>query len=299
MANLKWSQLKKEIDEAAVVKAIIGDDAENLTTDKVEMVRRMVYDAAEYFLPMDLQWFTILGVELEYLDTETYPGAPPEKGIKDLVFQIKDNVPEPYAPFSGLKMVADWKTTKGELNTTWRRRYIESQQWKRYCIAAGAALCEFRGVSTATVPDAAAGKWRHICGPLILQVPNTEEGFAAFKKDLEMDLRGLNIMRNSLMLSGITQWPRSAPDACGKYGVDCEFLGKGCLKPGGIEAPPLTQITHSSYSSDDLFKLCPEKYRLSKSLGRGDEDFESSAFLGTIFHRGIATIYTHFKEKNA
>jgi len=161
---MKWKQLKAHIDWNKVESEIIAHQDEFISTDRLRTANKLVHDAAEYFLPLDLQWFEIIGVEQSY-EHEYAPQYIPDRGIIDLIFRVKPGAGKPYSDYAGELLICDWKSTGGELNTDWRNRYIPSWQWKRYAAATGAKLFEYRGVSTKTYFN--GQEYKQVCGPII------------------------------------------------------------------------------------------------------------------------------------
>ncbi len=281
---MKWKTLKTAIDWTKVEDEIIAHQAEFISTDHLRTANKLVHDAAEYFLPLDLQWFEIIGVEKEY-EQKYSPDYVPDKGIIDLIFRVKPDAGKPYSEYVGQKLICDWKSTGGELNTDWRNRYIPSWQWKRYAVAEDAKLFEYRGVSTKTYFT--GQEYKQVCGPIILEVP------ANNYENVKMDFISTQKMKR-----GISPWvvyPRNAPTACYKFGETCEH--KSDCDNFTMPQKALPNLTHSSYSSDEVFKLCPEKYRRYKLQQEREEDYDSQSFMGTLMHRGLAEIYKQFKDK--
>jgi hypothetical protein len=283
---MKWKQLKEEIDWGKSDNAIVGNQREIITSDTYKTVKKLVRDAAEFFLPMDLQWFRILGVEQEFLHEYNHLSIP-DKAIIDLIFEVKPDAGKPYDDYVGKKLIVDWKSTSGELSTDWRNRYIYSWQWKRYAAITSADLFEFRGVSMKTFFT--GQDYKHICGPLILDVPDN---------NFENVLREYGVVqrqKNQLYLREESVYPRNLPGACFKFQEECEYL-RDC-QDFTMPQQALVNIEHASYSSDETFKLCPEKYRRNKLKGVREDNVDSQSFIGTLFHRGIAEVYLQFMEK--
>ena len=280
---MNWKQLKSEINWDAVSEKILETQGESITQERFNLANKLVLSASEYYLPLDLKYFKILEVEKPYL--HTFPSATlPDKGIIDVVMEIREDAGKPYNDRAGQKILIDWKSTSSDLDTTWRNRYIPSWQWKRYAAQEDAALFEYRGVSTKTYWN--GQEFKQTCGPLILQIP------ADNYQNVVTDFLATEQMK--LSLAAFEIYPRNAPSACYKFGEYCphqEDCQNSTMPPGVITAP------HASYSSDETFKLCPEKYRRQKLANSKIDDFESPSFLGTMFHRGIAEVYTQMKEK--
>ena len=282
---MKWKDLKKHIDWIKVEDEIIAHQAKFISTDRLRTANKLVHDAAEYFLPLDLKWFKITGIEKEYEYTYSSELIP-DRGIIDLIFEIKTDAGKPYKDYVGETLVVDWKSTGGELNTDWRNRYIPSWQWKRYAEATKAKLFEYRGVSTKTYFDGQG--YKQVCGPIIIEVPENNS------INVQTDYKATQYSK--LGISDLSVYPRNAPSACYKFGETCPE--KEDCDTFAMPQEKLVNIKHASYSSDELFKLCPEKYRRYKLRGVKEEDYESNSFLGTMFHRGIAEVYKQIKEEN-
>jgi hypothetical protein len=283
---MNWKALKKEIDWDKVDSAIISADQENISTEVFKVAKNMVMDATEYFLPLDLKWFTIVQVEKEF--EHTY-GTLTDRGFIDLILKIKKTAGKPYSDYADEKILIDWKTTGGELNTTWRNYYIESWQWKRYSANEGNKLFEYRGISSKTNWD--GNRFVSSCAPLILSVPDNNY------ENVEDDLLLRQKLR--LALQNSTLYPRNMPSACFKFNEKCEFFDGCAAGTSKRDLIPLEVLNKTSYSSDETFLLCPEKYRLTKLTESRKDDFENSSGMGTLVHRGLAEIYLQFKEENA
>jgi hypothetical protein len=277
---MNWKQIKKEINWDKVDSAIIHANEDSISSDRFKLAKEMVTDAAEYFLPGDLKWFTIEAIEHEF--KHEYQPDLIDRGFIDLILTVKDTAPKPYKDFAGQKILVDWKSTSGELGTTWRDYYIESFQWKRYSNVIGNVLFEYRGISSKKLWS--DNKFVCQCAPLILQVPkNNAENVTA-------ELYAMKIQKKALL--PLTIYPRNMPNACFKYGETC-----GRYDDCANFTMPKELLVHpetTSYSTDELFKLCPEKYRRAKLDNVREDDFESASGLGTLVHRGLAEIYTQF-----
>ncbi|CAB4142439.1 hypothetical protein UFOVP434_10 [uncultured Caudovirales phage] len=279
---MNWKLIKSTINWDSVHEDIISS-FETVTSDRLKTAKKQILDAAEYFVPLDLKWFEIVAVEKEYEHVYS-PDFEPDKGIIDLILKVKPDAGKPYKDYIGETLIVDWKSTGGELNTDWRNRYIPSWQWKRYAVPTKAKLFEYRGISQKQFWSAEG--FKSTCGPIILEVP------ANNYENVREDFIATAIQRRAL--SQLTIWPRNAPSACYKYGETCkekDFCDKFTMTRG------TPQIKHTSYSSDELFKQCPEKYRAQKLRNEKIEDYESASFMGTMIHRGMANIYNQLKDK--
>lgn len=280
---MNWKQLKAEINWEKVDSTIIDTKEEFITQERFKSAKKLVIDAAEYFLPLDLKYFKIREIEKPYLYRHEN-AVLPDKGVIDLVLEIRNEAEKPYNGHTGKIMICDWKSTSTALDTAWRDRHSGSWQWRRYAAVENASLFEYRGVSTKTYYN--NNEFKSTCGLLILEVPSDNES------DCITEFLALEQMKLSLEENLV--YPRNMPNACYKYGEDCAFLDDCTDK-----TMPLSKIelTHASYSSDEVFKLCPEKFRRQKLIDEKVDNYESASYLGSMFHRGIAEIYTQMKEK--
>ena len=226
-------------------------------------VRKLVLNAAERWLPQDLEEWQLDAVEERFVH-------PSLRGILDLRGRHKGKY-KVFEPFAGKKFICDWKTTRGKLDADWAERYQYSWQWKLYTIPhPDTAVFSYRGISR-------DGSTREI----LVEVPPTSPQEALHY------LEQLQVMRKALGDS--LPWPRKMPGSCRAYGRDCEFLDhcqNNRTHTGLIDiSKPL------SYSSAETFLLCPEKHRLMQLAAGNADDDETLAF-GKAFHRGIAEVYT-------
>lgn len=265
-----WSHVSQLIDWDAVNASIIAAWP-NGGFDEISLVRDMVWAAAKEWLPRDLVEFKIETVEEKF---ERACGASQIKGYFDVLATLRGTL-KPFNEYANSRIIIDWKTTWGPLDDTWRWKHIDSWQGYIYAYLSGAALVNFRGVSTRVVDGDCSTK------DLLVVVPpsNVEE--------VEEYVKGLVTQRNALIDSGFDIWPRNRPRAC-HYGRS--------------ECPYYTDCTHysmprfnlpkekvMSFSSLQNFIVCPEFSRRLEKDKEGDMTEESN--LGSVFHTGIGEVY--------
>lgn len=263
-----------KLDLEAVAQAILGPDGTpKMAEYDLRDAKAMIWAAAEKFLTRDLYDLEITGVEEPYEQEITFPwGKQVFRGIKDLtgVLRGRLNVTKHLA---GKNVVIDWKTTHNTLSTEWDERLMDSWQWKKYLHFGKADAMLYRGISRGEEI-----KTREL---LIERPPNLEQ-------EVLEQLGGVSLARNTLITAGLEVWPRRMPGSCGAFGRECSRFTDCRLgtMPRGVpeKDSPL------SYSSMELFLLCPEKYRRAK-LDQGHEDTEESLY-GQAYHRGIAELYS-------
>lgn len=266
----------ERLDHEKIAAAIIGPPGSPKIADyDFDQAKLMIWSAGEKYLTRDLYDMEITGIEEPYEDTLAFTwGSQTFRGIKDLkgILRGKLNVTK---RFAGKKVVIDWKTTGSTLDTTWDERLLDSWQWKKYLYFDGADVMLYRGLNR-------DGKTRE----LIIERP------AGLAEDVRVQLEGITLQRNALVASGLEIYPRRMPSACGAYGRECSNWTD--CRNNTMPRQALASNGTFSYSSMDLFGLCPEKYRRSKISDKTD-DTEESIF-GTAVHRGLAELYQQSKE---
>ena len=257
---------------------------ENIPQEVLKKINKMVYDAAMYYLPFDYVNFEIISIEEEVF--REVPDTIIDRAFMDLILKVKPQAEKPYTEYEGKLMICDWKTTSSDFDTRWRQRYIESWQWKRYACFNNAALFEFRGVSTKTNWDGES-KLSHSCHPLIIAVPEDNE------ENVDKQIKAIQSAK--IALQNFIIWPRNMPEACNKFEA-CDYIND-CANV----TMPLVQLTlpeKTSYSSDNTFMLCNEKYRrlkLDENITKA-VNYDSASIIGDLFHIGIQEIYKQAKE---
>ncbi len=257
-----WEDILLTLDLDRVGAEIDAIEGGGMPNYERQDVRELVLIAAQRWLVQDLQEVEILGVEEEF-ETENL------RGIVDLRGRHK-GVLKNFAPYAGAHMIADWKTTKGALDTDWSNRYKYSWQWGLYAgLDEKAKLFSYRGINR-------SGETREV----IIEIPDGKADEAA------LYLQRVRRMRAAL--GEDIPWPRKIPSSCRAYGRECEFFDSVCSR--NITVPGRVDFDKKmSYSGSETFLLCPEKHRLTQIAGYGEDD-EVLAF-GKAFHRGIAEVY--------
>lgn len=254
--SIDWPQV-----ESAVLRPADGEA--NILSYEYEDVKLMLGAAVEKWLANDLALLGKLQVEREFYLVGL--GPLPVKGFIDLEAKYE------HGEFAGQRLVADWKTSEGELDKTWQDRLILSYQWKLYALESGADCISYRGVNR-------KGKTREL---FIRVYPQALE-------QVKRQFESVGSMLSNLAASNAQVWPQKMPSACGAFGSTCPFLEdcKHDTMPRYSLAPSDLTL---SYSGQDRFLLCPEKYR---RMNRSEEDGGNDATrVGQAFHRGIEEIY--------
>lgn len=258
----------------AVVEAIWTPDSKGRKPtygwDEFDNIKEMVWAAAKKWLARDLVEFNITGVErlTEYSDI---------KGYMDVEATMK-GVIKPFDTYAGKKIVVDWKTRDGELDDRWRNRLIDSWQWKIYASMTDASIFSYRGVSR-RCPEGECSTKEIL---LIVQPWNKEAVYT--------QLEGQSAMVNGLIDGAITPWPMHMPDACNKYGRECEYYDD-CSNYKMPQFVPETGKVQS-YSRLDDFARCPELYRRRTR----DEGEAGESLLGSGVHFALAELYRQAKD---
>jgi hypothetical protein len=233
--------------------------------DEFDNIKEMVWAAASKWLARDLVEFNITGVErlTEYSDIKGYMDV--EATMKGLI--------KPFDNYAGKKIVVDWKTRDGELDDRWRARLIDSWQWKIYASMTDASIFSYRGISR-RCPEGECS-----CKEILLPVP-------AYNSDaVYTQLEGQKTMISALIEGEISPWPMHMPDACNKYGRECEYYDDCSNYRMPLFTPPDGKVL--SYSRLDDFARCPELYRRRTR----DEGEEGESLLGSGVHFALAELY--------
>ena len=276
----KFSDIVSQLDMEAVSEAIFtpkreGHAPPKYTLDEFENIKEMVWAAAEKWLGRDLVDFRFDDIESEI----RYPVAGTEiKGYVDLGGTLNGHV-KPFDEFPGARMIVDWKTRGGELDTRWRSRLIDSWQWKMYAAMNGATVFNYRGISTRTYPETQTRE-------IIIAVPHT------VREEVEALAIQLITTRDKLINLGLSPWPRHMPDAC-RDGTPYECPFK--LDCDNYTMPAFTPVSKvMSYTEFHRFMECPE---LSRRMQLEPEADESEATnIGNGFHSAMANLYTQARS---
>ena len=242
--------------EAAVLKA-----PEELLSYDYEDVKAMIFAAAEKWLPGDLK--SLGKVQTEQPFNVTSLGRYPVRGFIDLLGVYTRG------EYLNAGLVADWKTSDGELDVAWQNRLVNSFQWKLYSYITGAEYVSYRGINRRC-------KTREV----FIKVP----AFA-----LEQAARHFSLVSAQIhtLANTATVWPQKMPGSCGAFNSTCQFLNE-CQTDTMPRFPLLDEEIGLSYSGADRFLLCPEKFRrVAKCADEGND----STRLGNAFHRGIEAVY--------
>lgn len=275
----EFKDIVSQFDMEAVAEAIWTPKREGLpkphyTLDEFENIKEMIWVAAEKWVPRDLVDLQIDSIE----DEVRYPIAGTEiKGYLDLSGTLNGLI-KPFDEYAGKRMIVDWKTRNGELDTRWRTRLIDSWQWKMYAAMTGATIVNYRGVSR-----------REGSPPreIILAVPQT------VAEEVDVFATQLIKTRENLIQLGLSPWPRNMPDACREgTAYECPFK----LDCDNYSMPMFTPLSKvMSYTEFHRFMECPELSRRMQVEAPGVDETEASN-IGSGFHSGMAALYTQLKN---
>ena len=255
-----------DLDKVAEVALRGKDGTGNLLAHDFEDCKLMIWAAAEKWLLPDLQTLSASSLGLE--EAFQIPlGGYPVRGFLDLRGSYRRGADQ------GKVVVADWKTSSGELDVAWQSRLVDSKQWRLYSLVPpGADFISYRGVNT-------KGKTREV----YLDLAKVE----GIREDVENYFGGVGDMMKTLAPRDI--WPQNKPSACGQYGQTC-FAKSQC--DNGTQPRYLLPAEHIllSYSGAGRFLACPERYRLLKNAESGIDGTDSTR-LGNAYHAGIEELY--------
>lgn len=260
-----------ELDKEKIISSIENDP--NLNTSDLPDIKSCVWILGKKYAQRDFDELSIIDIEKEFNHLLA-------AGTVDLIGRV--NKPTILPPNSlGKRIAIDWKTSgKQDLDTSWKKYYVDSWQWKIYAWAEKIDYFEYRGISKTS------GDTKEI----LIEVPKDNSG------NVLTYLNQLESMRMGLQNSGFP-WPQHIPYACGAYGKDCAFLDD-CKKGKVAYGEPDNIPFH--YTSSETFLLCPEKYRrealLEQQYGR-DKVGSAETRFGSAVHRGMQEIYKQLKEK--
>lgn len=266
-----WKYYEELINWDKVAEAIIGPDKEFLNEAMFKKIKARVYSAAAYFIPCDMDWFSFSFTEARYEITHNSLQRKPDIQIIDLEATVLETTVKPYKDFVGQKILFDWKSTSSNLDHSWKEKCYDSWQWRRYSANREAKLFEYRGLN-----------WNDDIAISVIQVPgNIKEQVAAF-------MSGLVVLKNATVDSALDIYPMNQPRACNSFGQECEYK----YDCENFTMPRACLLDRSySYSSDDKFLLCPERYRRDNLKPQSNIPVSDAAFLGTCVHRGLEEIY--------
>lgn len=268
-----WNQLDSDKIAAAITTSEKG--LVKLTEWDFEDAKRLIWNAAEKWLPRDLSEFIIAPDGIEKRMSLDWGGKLQVKGYIDIEGTFRGTI-KPFTEYAGDKFVLDWKTSKNTLDTDWRERLIDSWQWRFYHTGNDAKVIIYRGLSR-------NGETKEV---LLAPPVSTKE------ETLEY-IRGTIAMRQSLIQLGATVYPRHRPFACHAYGRECPFYAD-CDNYDTIPKVALLD-SEMSYSRLEHLLLCPEKHR--RLVLQNDADDSEETDFGQAVHRGLAEVWRQAFEK--
>ncbi len=259
-----------EVDREKVAGAVVAyeENEPKMAEWDFEDAKRLIWLAAEKWLPRDLHEFILEATELKII--KEIPGLDrPFKGYLDLAGTVRGTI-DPFVPFAGKKFVVDWKTSKNTLGTDWRNRLIDSWQWMDYTEIYGADVFCYRGLSR-----------NGTTAEVILKVPQTNG------KEVIQLLTSVGSQIKALDDGDFPVWPRNKPFACNAYGRECDFY-QDCQEYT-MPQSPIPKDKMLSYSFLNNFMLCNERARRT-AIGERDAGTDETNF-GVATHRGLAELW--------
>jgi hypothetical protein len=271
-----WEEWKSQVNWEQVQQAILGveDGSHELTTIDYELAAGMTWDALEHFVPLDKAALNVLGLE-KYGEYGPYK----TKYVIDVLAEI---IEDPIAPYNkypvGTKVILDWKTAMGNLDSNWSNKYKQSWQGRIYAAAVAAPLIEYRGISqTKDSDDPVQGLYQTKSVPMAVPETNTEQ----------VDEYLFGIQRQVDAYAQLEVYPRRMPKSCGAWGRDCEF--KEDCKNYTMPRQRLEMGLQLSFSRIEQLHECPEKYRRMRLQ---KERSNEGVIIGLAVHRGMANAYS-------
>lgn len=251
-----------------------------------EDAKMCVWAAAAKWLIRDLDVFSdSILVEYEKRINFSIEGEACEvKGIFDLWGNFKSiSVHKQFENYEDSCFIIDWKTSRGSLDTAWRKRLIYSRQWRLYSAIVDARVFMYRGIQRSTKlgeePD---------CKEIIIEVPRNNK-IEVCQQTAQLLVQRARLIKNSYEFP---IWPKNMPDACFQYGRECPYL-VDCESNNVVNYIP--DLGHPmSYSRLKTFQACPERHRrdlLAKSQDLTEDESDDTIF-GSAVHRGLAELYT-------
>jgi hypothetical protein len=255
-------------------------DLSELQRDTVIEIAGLV---SRMYLEQDASNYEVLGVEQDFVYHDL------TRGRADLVLRVREEPVSGFLrPYRGGLVVLDWKTSAGNLDTRWRRRYSMSWQWKIYSVALGARLFLYRGISTKYQPEDGTYEVKEFG----LEVPDWIHEYV--REELALAKAQVSSYR------GFSRWPRTMDNyACYAFGDECPFI-EHCRAGISVFDGEYPYNEPLSYSKLNLLHLCPDRMRMTyfrEQLGLDDEPDEfESRYLGQAVHEVLAEMYrTYFK----
>lgn len=264
-----------KIDFAKVELAVIGG-LPIMDFDLTD-AKACVMAALERWLIQDIDNFEDLSIERKIV-------APSFKAYLDVRGKFTGAAKE-FKPYKGRRFIADWKSTRGMLDSKWKDRLLRSMQWRKYAWAEeqDIALFMYRGIRRPA--GGAAGmspETKDVCFEPFEYTNN-------LRQLTQVQIDGLTAMRNALITKGLEIWPRHMPDACTSYGQQCPYFADCDLGTMPPWLPPAGK--DMSYSRWKSFQECPERSRRNLMPGAPDGGSEATRF-GSCVHQGLAEVYS-------
>lgn len=280
----------ESLDHAAINAEILRTEGPSYTFD-LEEANKAVYVAAHRWLLEDLTDLAVSETERVYvqngfkfvLDLQgTFTGD----GYKTFQHGSHKYGEATLGRFKGLRFVADWKTTKSELDVRWQQRLVDSWQWRAYLAETGADVFVYRGIRRKTrIGDEIETREFYI----------DRSTQPDLKEVHDINVKTTTAVRDGLIQLGVTPWPQNRPSACGAFGRECPYKADCDTGLKYIPTGALVPGRPFSYSRMETFKLCSERYRrdvLAQQSALEDEGTGPEAEFGKAVHRALASIYS-------
>lgn len=268
--DLYLEKLDLSLVEKAIEEPDRGDTKPPIySNDELKNIKEMILSTAEHWLPRDMYEIEITGIEKRYDNPKAYIDI--EGVIKKPYF---DSMKE----FEGKKIVIDWKTRDGELDTRWKDQKIDSYQWRIYSSVVDASVFSYRGVSRRCLAGDCPTREVLIAVPALNHVMVGNQ------------LIGVREQINSLIAMNQGVWPQNF-DSCYDFNRECPFK----IDCDDYTMPRFVPASKDlSFTSMSHFLRCSEFYRRLQGSPNADDTEESK--VGTGFHKGIAELYRQAVE---
>lgn len=271
----RFADVVSKIDWDKVERAIVGD-LPIMDFDLID-VKACVFAACERWLIQDIDNFQDITIE----SVIRRPGF---KAYLD-VRGVMTGAAKEFKAYKGKRFIVDWKSTKGLLDSKWKDRLLRSTQWRMYAWAEQEmpALFMYRGIRR---PAGGVGGMAPETKDLCFDPGEYTQGNTAYT---QLQIDGLTVMRNALIIAGLEIWPRHMPDACTSYGQQCPYFADCDLGTMPTWVPPTGK--DMSYSRWKSFQECPERSRRNLMPGAPDGGSDATRF-GSCVHQGLAEVYS-------
>lgn len=267
---MDFDQLAKELDFEKIATSVKGNGV--VGDIDFKDAKGLVYTFGDNFAARDFECFDILGSEILIEIVDLPYQTQPIIGYVDVAARVKQDCNiKPFDAYRGQKVIIDWKTRDGELDTRWKNRLVDSWQHRIYAMAYDAKLAIYRG-----------GNREEETREVIIELPETNT------EEVREYCGGALAMRKALVQIGAEVWPRvMKSQACEAYGRDCPFWNdcRDYSMPRKV-----LEDRKMSYTQFENFFLCPEKSR-RMLLADYDEETNESLTFGKMVHRGCQELY--------